>query len=601
MTPRLTSIASVSLFIILPFICRAEFSEGPGSCPPGYEYVPPGQCIEIVPSPSPSITEPVIVVPGILASLNFKTIFLDSSGGEWQFLPAARPAYQGLIERLEQAGLNVTVAHYDWRKPAAESALTYLKPIIDQVKASTNSSKVDIVAHSFGGIIAREYIQGPQYDQDIDQLITIGTPHQGSADAYLAREGGVIPDRWTVGARWYLTLVERSLNATALAAPLPRPSSLRTFFPSLQDLLPTQPFITHEGEHLPLNDLAEQNLYLENRNATFNQDLTNTAVQLTTLSGTGLNTLEKIPVAEVSILERLIDSTLHRWRDGHPQPDPPATDTTAGDQTVTVASAKLDDSDPVQNIKHDKLPEELQEKILQVLDTAATGSHISYNLPDSIFSTVVLSPVTAFMQLPDGSTFTCDHAHEQTNVTCLIDHTDPDSPKILIITNPPDGWYNITYTGTGEGEYTTITSYTDADETVSATQDGTTTPGAVTAERVYIGNNTISLIDDANYQALLKKIEQLVKQAKHDKIIKGYQQTNITRPVTHAQNDLRLYEHRLIQKRESAALDRLRDYYHELNKIEQVARQFSHQNSSANLANTILQLLEKIRIYSPPL
>lgn len=601
MARKLIHIIYTTFFLFIPLTCNAQWSEGPGSCPPGYDFVPPDQCIEISPSPSPSEQEPVILVPGILASLNFKTIFLDSLGGEWHFLPAARPAYQGLIERLEQAGLDVTVAHYDWRKPAAENAITYLKAIIDEVKARTNSNQVNIVAHSFGGIVAREYIQGSQYGQDIDQLITIGTPHKGSADAYLAREGGIIPDRWSVGARWYLTLVERALNATALAAPMPRPSSLRTFFPSLQDLLPTEPFITNQGTAIPLTDIAEQNLYLENRNATLNQDLANTAVALTTLSGTGLNTLENIPVSEPSLTERILDSVLNRWRDGHPQPDPPRTDTTSGDQTVTVASARLDNSSPIPNVKHDKLPEELQETILQLLNTDVIGSHISYNLPESILSTTVLSPVVVSVQLPNGLIFICDHTLEQNHISCSTDDADPNSPKLLVITDPPDGWYTLTFTGTGHGEYTVITSYADEDETISSTRDGLASPGQVTIERIYIGNNTVSILDDTDYRALLKQIITLAKQAKKDKLLKGYEYANLIRPVTHAQNDLRLYELRLKQNREAAALNRLQAYHEELDEIQQVARQLLQKNSAANFANAILALLEKIKISSPPL
>ena len=31
-----------------------------------------------------------------------------------------------------------------------------------------------------GGLLAREYIESDYYEDDIDQLITIGTPHLGS-------------------------------------------------------------------------------------------------------------------------------------------------------------------------------------------------------------------------------------------------------------------------------------------------------------------------------------------------------------------------------------------------------------------------------------
>ena len=63
----------------------------------------------------------------------------------------------------------------------SESINTYalrLKDIIDVVKEKTGKPKVNIVAFSMGGLVARKYIQifgdGPVY-----KLITIGTPHKG--------------------------------------------------------------------------------------------------------------------------------------------------------------------------------------------------------------------------------------------------------------------------------------------------------------------------------------------------------------------------------------------------------------------------------------
>jgi len=56
-----------------------------------------------------------------------------------------------------------------------------LKNSIDNIKLITGSDKVDIVAHSMGGLVTRRYIQkyGPE---DIDKLILIGTPNTGITD-----------------------------------------------------------------------------------------------------------------------------------------------------------------------------------------------------------------------------------------------------------------------------------------------------------------------------------------------------------------------------------------------------------------------------------
>lgn len=53
-----------------------------------------------------------------------------------------------------------------------------LKEIVDFVSEKTNSKKVNIIAHSMGGLVARKYIQlfG---EEKIENLIMIGTPNHG--------------------------------------------------------------------------------------------------------------------------------------------------------------------------------------------------------------------------------------------------------------------------------------------------------------------------------------------------------------------------------------------------------------------------------------
>jgi len=58
---------------------------------------------------------------------------------------------------------------------------------IKQLRRFTGAEKVRIVAHSAGGLVARVYLQdalpGVEYRGDVDRLITISTPHLGSAMA----------------------------------------------------------------------------------------------------------------------------------------------------------------------------------------------------------------------------------------------------------------------------------------------------------------------------------------------------------------------------------------------------------------------------------
>lgn len=70
---------------------------------------------------------------------------------------------------------------YDWRKD-----LSLTKPLldtkIDAILTQTGSQKVDIVAHSMGGLVARNYIADFSKAQKVRKLIELGTPHLGSVD-----------------------------------------------------------------------------------------------------------------------------------------------------------------------------------------------------------------------------------------------------------------------------------------------------------------------------------------------------------------------------------------------------------------------------------
>jgi pimeloyl-ACP methyl ester carboxylesterase len=79
---------------------------------------------------------------------------------------------------------------YDWRLQPDEAATKYLIPRIKAARAKANSAKVHIVAHSMGGLLARSYIQGADYADDVDRLAMVGTPNEGAEIAYLLTEGG---------------------------------------------------------------------------------------------------------------------------------------------------------------------------------------------------------------------------------------------------------------------------------------------------------------------------------------------------------------------------------------------------------------------------
>ncbi|HEU0080884.1 MAG TPA: hypothetical protein VFQ72_02575, partial [Candidatus Paceibacterota bacterium] len=129
---------------------------------------------------------PVVIVPGILGSAK--------RGGSWVIDPVFH-TYDALIEGLKDAGYvassTLFTFAYDWRRSNIDSAALFRQKM-DQIKAACLCDKVDIVAHSMGGLVARSYASLTDRYDDIGKLIFLGTPHRGAPEDYLTWKSGDI-------------------------------------------------------------------------------------------------------------------------------------------------------------------------------------------------------------------------------------------------------------------------------------------------------------------------------------------------------------------------------------------------------------------------
>ena len=92
-------------------------------------------------------------------------------------LAANRSSFLGLRAYLRLLGYDRQIA-VDYRSSGSlEKLAVRLKRQID---AGVRGGRIDIVAHSMGGLIARSYVQQLGGERRVDRLITLGTPHRGT-------------------------------------------------------------------------------------------------------------------------------------------------------------------------------------------------------------------------------------------------------------------------------------------------------------------------------------------------------------------------------------------------------------------------------------
>lgn len=103
--------------------------------------------------------------------------------------------FEGLINELTNSGYeegkDLFVFPYDWRLDINQIVdgentnplIVSLKGKIEEIKSQTGAVKVDIVAHSLGGLVAKRYIQ--KYGSDnVNKFVDIATPHFGAPKAF---------------------------------------------------------------------------------------------------------------------------------------------------------------------------------------------------------------------------------------------------------------------------------------------------------------------------------------------------------------------------------------------------------------------------------
>lgn len=445
---------------------------------------------------------PVVIVPGMLASFDKKLMYQDKEDNKWGFVPFGN-VYKALINELRASGFEegktLFIAHYDWRKPVSENWSKYLKPKIEEAKQKSGREKVDLVAHSMGGLLSRAYIQSDSYGNDVNKLVMMGTPNFGASEAYVVWEGGLYPEGWIYPYKLFFDTMERRLIKTRNRNDLKRPLSFREFFPSVKDLLPTVPFVKDGAGMMELSEMKDKNDFLINLNNNIDVLKSNVGNNTRIYYGLTGKTMEEITVNPI---DEQADAILERWRDGHPIPYPPVASSTQGDETVLLSSAGVSGIDDFQldGSSHVKIPDDarftipwflnppvlmyvpqpfraLAQNLLITPFARADGDE--YVAPDSMLGFTVSPNVDFEVVDPDGKILSREENKIGDDAYFDDDQDDDTDIILVVIRNPKVGKYTLNLKGNSAGDYYVDSTFVNSNGNFEDSNNGTIEQGGI--------------------------------------------------------------------------------------------------------------------------
>lgn len=89
-----------------------------------------------------------------------------------------------LGRRLARRGIGPLYGTSYFSPQSVRRSAEHLARFIERVRAREQASRVDIVAHSLGGVVARYYIEHLGGAASVGRLVTIGSPHNGTKVAH---------------------------------------------------------------------------------------------------------------------------------------------------------------------------------------------------------------------------------------------------------------------------------------------------------------------------------------------------------------------------------------------------------------------------------
>jgi len=278
--------------------------------------------------------------------------------------------FKTLITILQSNGYqensDLFVFPYDWR---LDNRLTagQLKQKIDQVLVVTGASRVNLIAHSMGGLAAKQYIaNNPQ--SKINKLVFIGTPHLGAPSAMKTLLFGD-----NLGIQFVFSFLnEREIKKIARN------------MASIYQLLPSETYVNRIGGYF--YDLIQQKIFNYAETAGFLADkglnaalLSDAAAfhnQLDALNLSGAN-VYNIVGCKTATIEKIIKRGEKEY----------LLDLETGDGTVPLPSADLSGRNGVVNLyvrktTHSKMPslDNIKQLVVQIITGTMDASVLPVNV-----------------------------------------------------------------------------------------------------------------------------------------------------------------------------------------------------------------------------
>lgn len=363
---------------------------------------------------------PVIVIPGMFASWNSQAILHNEKvdSNKWILQPGVKE-YDALDSALKNKmytkGKDYYYFSYDWRQPISKTLEDFDVFLSDTIWKSKPYQPIQIIGHSLGGAISRQYIKKNPY-KPIKKIVTVASPHYGALQAYKPLASGEIDRENTL--MWIAEKLILLLNKTKIESDK---ETVKKVLPILTDLLPVFPYLkNNNGEFI-------QSIYINNTLSM--QPFQSTISQLYLGSSNS-----KVNAGYILNPQTPLEKLTNTYADGHPH----EVWMEDGDGVVLLKST-LNQHIPVSFLNHG-------ETIFDKENLKIIFSSLGIDLQDHEIlegrETQIFPAILALIQSP--ATIKIEYGNSIEN----------ENEGMIWLQGAQNGTYKLTVTGIEDGEYT---------------------------------------------------------------------------------------------------------------------------------------------------